>query len=177
MSSDLMIDIETLGIANNAHVLSIGMVWFDINHPDEEIIETPIIYPIMDQPHSQIDEETEQWWMKQSAEARQVFADTIERVSLSSAAAVVASAAHDAHRIWAKDPDFDCVILDNFIRSYLNRDIKWPFWKNRSVRTMLDVYTEAKQLPFEGVQHNALADAVHQAKQMQLVSTYLRSRL
>lgn len=176
MSTDLMIDIETLGTGGNSHVLSIGLVWFDINHPDESLIELPIIYPVMDQPRSQIDGETVQWWMKQGVEAKEVFAYALERDSLSDAAAEVANAVDKASRVWAKDPDFDCVILDNFVRNYLNKGIKWPFWKNRSVRTMLDVYPQAKQLPFEGVEHNALADAVHQAKQMQSVFTYLKSR-
>lgn len=176
MSTDLMIDIETLGTGSNAHVLSIGMVWFDINHPDEPLIELPIIYPSMDQPRSQIDGDTVRWWMNQSNAAKQVFANTVERVALSSAAATIVEATENASRIWAKDPDFDCVILANFTRNYLSHTIKWPFYRNRSVRTMLDVYPQAKELPFEGVEHNALADAVHQAKQMQSVFTYLKAR-
>lgn len=176
MSTDLMIDIETLSTAHNAHVLSIGMVWFDIRHPEEPLVELPILHPDMAQPLSVIDGNTVQWWMKQGAEAQQVFADSVPRFRLSVAAQSVMEQVDRAARIWAKDPDFDCVILANFIQNYLSKSIKWPFWKGRSVRTMLDVLPAAKELRFEGVQHNALADAVYQAKQMQMVFTYLKSR-
>jgi hypothetical protein len=174
MSTDLMIDIETLGTANNAHVLSIGMVWFDMNHPDEDLIELPLINVDMNQPQSCIDGSTVQWWMKQGPEARQVFADTVVRTPLSTTACAVMDQTELAERIWAKDPDFDCVILANFVSNYLSRSIKWPFWKNRSVRTILDNAPAARSVRFEGVQHNALADAVHQAKQMQAAFQSLR---
>jgi hypothetical protein len=171
-----MIDIETLGTANNAHVLSVGMVWFDIRHPDESLVELPILHPDMAQPLSMIDGDTVAWWMKQGTEAKQVFADTVEREALSVVAEKVYQNANNAQRIWAKDPDFDCIILANFVQNYLSKSIKWPYWKGRSVRTMLDVLPATKEMRFEGVQHNALADAVHQAKQMQAVFSHLQLR-
>ena len=174
MSTDLMIDIETLGTNNNAHVMSIGMVWFDRHHPDEPLIELPIIHPELNQTLSKIDAKTVQFWMQQNSEAKQIFADTVERTHLYVAATQVMEQVKQASRIWAKDPDFDCVILANFVSHYGDNNFEWPFFNNRSVRTMLDNYPVAKNIPFEGVKHNALADAVHQAKQMQMCYTLLK---
>lgn len=176
MSTDLMIDIETLSTKPNALVLSIGMCWFDRAHPDDEVIALPIIYPTLSQEDSHIDPQTVRWWMKQTDSARGVFDDIVEdkRISCTDAAIDVGEAVNNADRIWAKDPDFDCVILSHFVNQQVNFD--WPFWKNRSVRTMLDTVPVAKNMEFEGTQHDALADAVHQAKQMQLCYTILKSR-
>ena len=176
MSTDLSLDIETISTKHNALVLSIGMCWFDKNHPDESIIPLPIVYPSLDQHASHVDAQTVRWWMNHGDSAKSVFSDSVEeqRVPLSVACVTIMEAVRDADRIWAKDPDFDCIILSRFLDSYGPRGFKWPFWKNRSVRTMLDVVPSTKGLVFDGTRHDALADAVHQAKQMQACFSHLR---
>ena len=184
MLTELSIDIETLSTKPNALVLSIGMCWFSKDYPatvsrdveKDSLIDLPIIHPDLNQPGSHIDADTVQWWMRQSSEAKQVFSERIDREPLSYAVISIMEAVNNATHIWAKDPDFDCVILSHFLQSYSHDGFDWPFWKNRSVRTKLDDVPSAKNLPFEGVQHNALADAVHQARQIQACYASIRNK-
>ncbi|MGQ8511913.1 3'-5' exonuclease, partial [Klebsiella pneumoniae] len=48
-------------------------------------------------------------------------------------------------------------------------DYPWEYWNDRDVRTMVELghainYEPQKAIPFEGERHNALADAIHQAR-------------
>jgi len=176
MSTDLMIDIETLGKNNNSHVLSVGMVWWDKSHPDEEAISCPILIPSLVQPKSIIDSDTVKWWMQQERDAQDILIGNHSRESNELVAGKIKSAAESARRIWAKDPDFDCVILSNFIHNYLGAEWSWPFWKNRSVRTVMDIVPDCKDLVMDGTAHNALADAQYQTKQMQHAFKWLNTR-
>lgn len=176
MSTDLMLDIETLGTANNAHVLSVGAAWFDMKRPEEEVIQDTILIPSLVQPQSKIDTDTVTWWMAQSRDAQDILIGNHPRMENAQVAERVRDWAERARRIWAKDPDFDCVIMTCFIRNYLDPHYKWPFWKNRSVRTVLDIVPDTKDLPFEGTAHNALADATHQANQMRHAFAWLNPR-
>jgi hypothetical protein len=178
MSTDLMIDIETLGTKPNGHILSVGMCWFSRDNPSEPIDKLEILYPELGQPKSCIDINTVTWWMKQGSAAQAVFhiPDGL-RSSNEQVAVKVMENTTNAARIWAKDPDFDCVMLNSFVNNYRGWrcEYDWPFWKNRSVRTILDMCPVAKQLPFGGTQHDALADAVFQAQQMQAYFKTLRN--
>ena len=75
-----------------------------------------------------------------------------------------------ADRVWAKGPDFDCVILASLFPA-----IKWPFWKHRDVRTVLDV-AGIRDRKFEGTAHNALDDAVNQANALREAVVKLRTK-
>jgi hypothetical protein len=175
MTTDLMIDIETLSNATNAHVVSVGLVWFDKDHPDETLIPAGQFYPTEDQPLAKIDVGTVKFWLEQTPKAQRVITDERNRDSAMAVSFVVRDAVEQARRVWAKDPDFDCVILKTFMKN-AGLIYQWPFWKNRSVRTILDIVPNVKDLPFEGVQHDALADAVYQARQMQEAYKWLNTR-
>lgn len=170
---DLMLDLETLDVKPSAVVLSIGAVMFDrytreqgptfyvelTNHLDDQIKQGRTISG-----------DTLEWWMRQSEEARQVFA--AKKTSFARCTAMYAVTqfeefcnANSARYIWAKDPDFDVAILRSLFEDY---GFKFPFSysKARAVRTVLD-------MPFAPVNlgtlvaHNALADAVAQATDIQ----------
>ena len=45
----------------------------------------------------------------------------------------------------------------------------WQWWNDRDVRTVVELgkaiaFDPKRDMPFEGTRHNALADAIHQAK-------------
>lgn len=176
MSTDLMIDIETLSLVDNAHLLSVGLVWWDKSNPEEEMVSLPILIPSLLQPKSVIDAGTTKWWMQQSREAQDVLIGNHDRQELIVVAETVHNAMHQARRIWAKGPDFDLVILRNFIRNYYDPTAKIDFWKFRDVRTILDLVPEAKDISFDGCKHNALGDAEYQTKQMQHAFKWLNTR-
>ncbi|EPT9828680.1 3'-5' exonuclease, partial [Escherichia coli] len=71
-------------------------------------------------------------------------------------------------QVWGNGTSFDNVILR---RSYERQGIPcpWRYHNDRDVRTIVElgktIYFDARTvIPFEGVRHNALDDARHQAK-------------
>jgi hypothetical protein len=71
-------------------------------------------------------------------------------------------------KVWGNGANFDNVIL----RSAYDRagqTCPWQFWNDSDVRTMVLLgkqlgFDPKRNMPFDGVAHNALADARHQAK-------------
>lgn len=176
---DLMLDLETLDVKPSAVVLSIGAVVFDrytrqqgptfyvelTNHLDDQLKNGRTVSG-----------STVAWWMRQSAEARHVFDEketSPERCTPIYALSKFIDFCRDnrVKYLWAKDPDFDVVILRSMFEMYGVNDLQFPFSysKSRAVRTVLD-------LPFENLKcvqaepaHNALADAIAQATDIQEV--------
>lgn len=180
---DLMVDIETLDVKPSAVVLSIGAVVFDrytrqqgptfyvelTNHLDDQFKNGRTVSG-----------STVAWWMRQSPEARRVFDEketSPERCSpvFGLGQFDVFCRTHKVKYIWAKDPDFDVVILRSMFDDY-GFTFPFSYSKARAVRTVLD-------LPFENLKcvqaepaHNALADAIAQATDIQEAFQCLRTQ-
>lgn len=172
---DLMLDLETLDVKPSAVVLSIGAVIFDrytrrqgptfyvelTNHLDKQI-----------QAGRTVSGSTIAWWMRQPEEARRVFGVRIDgdnRYGPQTAVDMFAEfcSQNQAMRIWAKDPDFDVAIMRSMFETF-SRGCVFPFkyHEARAVRTVLDM----PFAPFNhsvAVAHNALADAIAQATDIQ----------
>lgn len=71
-------------------------------------------------------------------------------------------------RVWAKDPDFDVVILRNAF-AQIGEMFPFKFWETRSVRTITELaYPDGDPPPIGvGVAHNAKDDAIRQALMVQ----------
>ena len=170
MSKDLMLDIETFDNKPTSLVLTIGLVWFDFDNPQVE--------PYDGQHHRLNPEEqkgrtisaaTVLWWLRQDKAARESL-QSGEYTTIGNVHGAVEGAVKQADRVWAKGPDFDCVILASLFPA-----IKWPFWKHRDVRTVLDV-AGIRDRKFEGTAHNALDDAVNQANALREAVVKLRTK-
>lgn len=79
--------------------------------------------------------------------------------------------------MWGNGVDFDNVILRNAYDA-VSIEPFWKHWNNRCVRTIVELGRNAgidpkKTLQFEGDQHNALADAIHQAKCVSIIHQHL----
>lgn len=182
---DLMLDLETLDTRPSAVVLSIGAVMFDrytreigptfyvelTNHLDDQLKNGRTVSG-----------DTIAWWMRQSPEARRVFEEkktSHERCTPMYALSMFIDfcRTHKAKFVWAKDPDFDVVILRSMFEAYGVNDLHFPFSysKGRSCRTMEDV-PGAPLSDSWPVAHNALADAIEQAQRIQEIFTCLHTR-
>lgn len=170
--NDLMIDIESMGTKPNAPIVSIGAVFFD---PDSGDLG-PEFYQVIDLTSAMAsgavpDGDTILWWLKQSAEARSAIttSDCISiNAALLSLSAFIQDNANDRVKIWSNGANFDGVILRT---SYERIGIPclWKFWNELDVRTIVAMgrvagFDPKRDMPFDGEQHNALADARHQAK-------------
>lgn len=182
MPNSLMLDIETLSTQPEAAVISIGYVAFN----QEDGIVDSGGHAIKSQDwHGHIDPNTVRWWMQQSEAAKQYsFSGTTGALDAAAAFAQF-FAKHKPVEIWARDPEFDCVV----VRQWWERVQKKMFIGNcplnyklsRSCRTM-DAEAERVGLnvnlitPFHHyVAHNPIDDASSQARVVIAVRKHLRA--
>lgn len=166
--NDIMLDLETLGTNSNAPIVSIGAVWFDLERLGTSFYVVLDLEEQVNYLRRKIDPKTIQWWMTQSEEARKVFAVETEDVyeGLEKFEQFVGTSNPN---IWGNGSDFDNILLGNLYDS-LGYKKPWSYSKNRCYRTLknLGIMTREPFPEFEGTQHDALADAKHQARCAQI---------
>lgn len=169
----IVIDLETLGKGPNAPIAAIGAVLVhDAKPVDEFYRRIDLESAMIPYWKREADASTIQWWLQQSAEARAEIdgsqpSDYICRAleSFSNWMASYFTEENEA-RVWGNGSSFDNVILRSTM-SEMSRPLPWQFRFDRDLRTILDLYPEAKDVgPFEGTRHHALHDARHEAKQL-----------
>ncbi|EMQ3582229.1 3'-5' exoribonuclease [Escherichia coli H26] len=169
MWTHMMIDLETMGKNPDAAVISIGAIFFD---PQTGDIGPEFSKTIdLDTAGGVIDRDTVKWWLKQSREAQSaILADEIplDDALLQLREFIDENSGEFFVQVWGNGTSFDNVILR---RSYERQGIPcpWRYHNDRDVRTIVElgktIYFDARTvIPFEGVRHNALDDARHQAK-------------
>ncbi len=165
---DIMLDLETMGNGPNAAIVAIGAVCFDIEK--EELGAT--FYETIDLQSSVagggiMDPSTVIWWLKQSEAAR---LDIIAgREPIESALELFASWIGknlDADRVnmWGNGAAFDNVILASAYRRH-NMLQPWDFRNDRCYRTIKSL-NPCHKMQRTGTHHNALDDAISQAKHL-----------
>lgn len=172
---ELMIDIETMGMAPDGAVLAIGAVPFCIHKekmtlaPREDWFSKRITLQANLDEGRTIWADIVEWWLWQSKEAQEALllgpryndlqdlrCDFIEFVTL-----------HRCEYVWAKPPTFDLAILSHLFGT------TWPFRYNaqRDVRTLLSCakvfgWNDVLDPQIDGTKHDALYDAHVQAVQV-----------
>ncbi|EHQ8953010.1 3'-5' exoribonuclease [Escherichia coli] len=165
----LMIDLETMGKNPDAAIISIGAIFFD---PQTGDIGPEFSKTIdLDTAGGVIDRDTVKWWLKQSREAQSaILADEIplDDALLQLREFIDENSGEFFVQVWGNGTSFDNVILR---RSYERQGIPcpWRYHNDRDVRTIVELgktidFDARTVIPFEGVRHNALDDARHQAK-------------
>lgn len=176
---DVMIDFETLGTVADAVILSIGAVKFDIDSDkmDDEAFYASISIDSNLAAGRRIQEDTLIWWMKQDEAAQNVFFES--KMDLSAALeefhAWFDPKMFKQYRVWSNGADFDIPMIQHAWKN-AGWDMPWQFWNNRCFRTLKNMprADEAAKVPNPG-KHNALSDAIVQAKQAQAIQRVLTS--
>lgn len=158
----LMLDFETLDVAECPVILSMGAVVFNENR----IIET--LYHKVDQQSCldlgcTISESTIEWWSKQSEEARAAAFGGKLNIAVAIQDLVDLYKNNDCGEIWSRGALADIRWANNILNK-LNIEKPWKFWEEMCFRTYLK-YSPEFVFCDAGVKHNALDDAVNQAKQ------------
>ncbi|WP_059259923.1 exonuclease [Escherichia albertii] len=168
----LMIDLETMGTNTNAPIVVIGAVFFD---PQTGEIG-PVFYIVISLTDAMNtgaapDGGTIKWWLKQSSEARAaILTDQVKlKDALSRFREFINEYSDEKFvQVWGNGATLDNAILRT---SYERLDIPcpWRYHNDRDVRTIVELgktidFDARTVIPFEGVRHNALDDARHQAK-------------
>jgi len=175
MFTHLMVDLETMGKKPGAPIVSVGAVFFDpaTGKAGAEFYQVINLESSMSL-GARPDASTILWWLKQSPEARSaiVVDDTVGLVeALEQFLNFVAENAANGSKnvqLWGNGISFDCSLLEAAFE-LVDTPFPIPCWNYRDVRTVVELgkavgLNSRYEIPFEGDQHNALADARHQVK-------------
>lgn len=154
----VMIDLETLGLDPGATILSIGAVRFNAEGLGETFHES-ISLESCEEAGLTIDAGTLDWWLQQDESVKGVLTGG---VNLEKVLAEFSAFYGDATEIWAFSPSFDCEILSH---AYQAVEIvkPWTYRDERCCRTLVSLPIAA-EVDRDGPEHDALADAIYQAK-------------
>lgn len=168
-----MLDLETFSSESEGAVISIGAVRFDpisgvvFDKTMEAVNGT--FYKVINAKSSQraggkIDADTIMWWFQQSDAARQALLESSDHIE------VVLKVFSEWVRnipcsgMWGNGADFDNVLLCNSYHR-LGRTAPWSHKVNRCYRT-INSLSHGIEFIREGVHHNALDDAISQARHL-----------
>lgn len=174
----VMIDLETLATTADAVIMSIGAVRFDLDSTKlgEDGFYASVSIESNLEKRRRIDEDTLVWWMKQDAAAQHVFHEPKQALgdALESLSVWVGD---DDSFVWSNGADFDLPMLAHAYRSF-DWLPPWKFWNSRCFRTFkgLSCAGQAMKIPGNKAKHNALADAVYQARCAQAIQAVLTGK-
>lgn len=157
---NIMLDLETLSSEPNAAIISIGACYFGSGGVGGIFYRQ--VDPETDK-DGHISSATVKWWMSQPPAARQAFEAQGSTSLMEALGDFTAFVKHSENpSIWGNGSDFDNVVIRS---AYARAGLKapWKFSSHRCYRTLKNMRPD---IPFErnGVAHNALDDAVSQAK-------------
>jgi len=170
--TDVMIDLETLSLANNAAILSIGAVTFK---PVDNVDNT--YYARIGKSYYtgiqkfDISKDTIDWWNKQTLEAREeAFYGNID---LPSALHTFSKFCNQfkSVRVWGNAASFDLKILEHVYKVF-NIPVPWKYTNEMCYRTLKNLFPAIPQ-PKPKFAHNALSDAATQAEHAALLLSLL----
>lgn len=168
---DVMLDLETYGRSAGCPVLSIGACQFSAygTHAGYyAVVSLPSCFAA----GLKTDEETKQWWMRQSEAAQKVIAEANEEDALTLTHACESFNAwlqntlglsKGSVRLWGNGAGFDQPVLE---RAYEVVGVKphWEFYNHRCYRTLKALADPSIKAERSGTHHNALDDAKTQAE-------------
>lgn len=166
----VMIDIETLSTEHNAVVLSIGAVKFTKEEVTDDSIYMELDHNVQSVCMSRhVKQDTLDWWAVQEGpipdKGSVIPQDAIE---------ILKDFCRGCEEFWFRGPTFDAVILEN-LAAQVGRSVPWKFWQIRDARTFDSLgYTRYDK---KKVSHNALEDAIEQAKDIVNVFGELQHQL
>jgi len=152
-----MIDIETLGLEPGCVVLSIGAVEFGAGEMGEQWYRS-ISRESCEAAGLTVDDGTLEWWQDQPEQAREVLTGGDE---LAEVLKEFAGWISGADEVWANSPSFDCEVLIEAGKA-VGVPMPWEYHEERDFRTLSDLAL-APEVVQDGVEHDALDDAKHQA--------------
>ena len=165
---EIVHDLETLDMAQTAHILSIGAVAVDVSSGGI-IGRFYDVIGLAPQPERTSLDATLQWWHseKVSTLARdEVMVDGTHAIPLPLALTRYSQWLNQYGEagIWGNGSDFDNAILDHAFRQH---GLRWQYWRNRCMRTLRGLLqTERAPVPATLTAHIAIDDATAEAAEL-----------
>ena len=180
--NDVMVDLETLATTADAVILSIGAVRFDLDaglvfDEPESVFYRGIA--IDSQPNRKISGDTLAWWMMQSEQARAVFVvdpQTSIFNALDDLVDWIDPQPGSMPTMWSNGADFDLPMLTHAFKQE-GLDPPWKPYSGRCYRTYKNLPgARSVKVLRQGLHHNALDDAIFQAKHLCAIHRALFSK-
>lgn len=175
MKEHAMIDLETMSTSNNAAIMSIGVVMFDKDGIENTFYKKINLESCIKSGFS-VDASTLLWWMRQPGDSRKEFFNNDQDFSIKRALrelhlffevqdvkADVKNRVKEDLKVWGNGSNFDITILENAFNVF-NISVPWNYNNVRCFRTYKAMNKPIKNMPENGIAHNALEDAIWQAK-------------
>jgi hypothetical protein len=165
---DAMIDIEGLDLRPRSHILSIGAVVFDNTTIHDKLY---IKVASRGQQNRSVSASTALWWIGQAL-ANPVAASAIvgeHGTSLPDALRELSIFLHGhaTQNVWANGVDYDLVNLETAYEETM-QPVPWGYRDRSDFRTVRKLVNQhgipIDETQFEGAEHNALDDALYQAR-------------
>lgn len=166
---NVMIDLETLGLKPGCAVIAIGATVF-YTPTVKRIIDWAFFANISQTSNEsaglKADPATLAWRAKQSAEAKEgsLYGNADLKEALADFSAWISCIEGDTHEavVWGNAASFDLKSLEAAYEA-CNLPVPWRYYNEMCFRTLKNL-TDVPEPEFKGVKHNALADAMHQAR-------------
>ena len=160
LQNNVMIDLETTGVAAGCCILSIGACTLDLNNEfyQKISIDSGWNSGLKDDPS------TLNWWDSQDPAARiEAFSGTLHIQDVLNNFSLWLKGLQEKNvKVWGNGADFDLPILG---AAYIacGMPIPWKPYNGRCFRTIKNIHAEIIPNAFRGMKHNALGDAKNQA--------------
>ena len=166
--SEVMVDLETLGTAHNACILSIGAArFFPRDTGIMEHFEVFVDPKTCTDAGLHIDADTVMWWMHSDRDGARKEMMACPRLPLRTALRMFTEWLNGDRPVWGNGATFDNVILRTAYE-LMDIAVPWTYWNDRCYRTMKSQYPDVKMVR-KGTHHSAAADAVSQAVHLQAI--------
>tara|TARA_R110002167_G_scaffold342924_1_gene551798 strand:- start:95 stop:625 length:531 start_codon:yes stop_codon:yes gene_type:complete len=159
----IIVDLETLSVRPNACITSIGAVAFTLQDGITEEFFINVDPASCKDFGLHIDKSTVQWWSTQPKEAIESWMkdpvpldEAIDKFSI--------FYGNTSVPIWGNGSSFDITILESalYALGYETGKLPWKFWDIYDLRTLTNIL--GRKLEKTGINHNALHDAIAEAK-------------
>lgn len=159
MNTNIMLDLETMGLTPNSAIVAIGAVKFTAT----EILDTFYQTIDLDTTTGDCDTSTIKWWLSQSQPARDelINAEASESEVLEN---FIKWIGDDEPYMWGNSAAFDNVILGAvYHRNGIEKP--WKYRNDRCYRT-INMLFPVEDIAQVGIQHCAIDDAVYQTTKL-----------
>jgi len=162
----VMLDLETLGTKPGCVILSIGAcIFYPSIGPDEE----KTFYAVLDRDDQEKqglveDPNTLSWWKRQNRQAWEQATARAQPTERELKRFLKWWHSHESKYVWSQGSNFDGPLLEALFSSFRLKE-PWRFHNTRDTRTIYQMcHVKTNSVKRDGTYHNALDDAMHQAR-------------
>lgn len=179
-------DLETLGVTTDAVIVQIGAAFLDAQGTLHTFLHT---CSVASQPERRVNQDTVAWWDRQAPEVRAQVLDpanaddapSLQEALVELSAWMMGHARNAEVEVYGNGASFDLGMLNHAYASY-GLATPWHYRKERDQRTLealaamagCDLRWQADER--DGHHHNALSDAIYQARRIHRLHNELQSK-